>query len=557
MNLTMKRTRRGGEVLPEQLPEVLSAAPRVRRIIRHLAGYAPAGADAGLAEMKNLSPRKAPALAVRRPREVCIEAVGEGKPHGMTMMNGQIYFVRGTTLYGPGSDGQPVAIGTVSDTDKVMIAFGGELLIFPDKVYLDRDTGTLKPMEIQTASCSGCQFAKNTIVLSTSYTWEGLGFRAGDCVSCYNANGSDDTPAGHYRLISISGRTATINASFDVNMSRTMLFARHIPDFSDLCVSGERLYGTVGGEVYVSAVGSAFDWLSPDTDDKGPCHLIAAGEGDFTACLPWQGYVIFFKKDGICKLVGNRSKNYVLTEIPAPGIPEGMNKTLCEVGGALYYYGTAGVYRYTGGYPETIGRPWGGANLFGVPEARYVSGVGGTDGMAYYVSLKTAEGTGRLFLYDPAAARFYAEDNLCPVATLTTPGFLIMQTSDGRILLTASDGRRAGMAAAELELVGASAQLIAMRPDDGGYWRPLAVTIRATAPEKATLTLKAAFSDGSIGLDATPDRAVTLGQVSGAMVDRRLVFPMVVAPCDGVVLFLEMSGEWEIGEISLACEMCR
>ncbi len=557
MKLTIKRARRGGEVLPEQLPEVLSTAVQTRCVIDHFTGYAPADTNVGLAEMQNLSPHKAPVLAVRRPREVWVGAVGSGKPHGMTLMNGQVYFVRGTTLYGPGNGGQPAVIGTVTDTDKIMVAFNGELLIFPDKVYLDRDTGTLKSMEIARVTCNNCQFTKNTIVLGSDKTWEGLGFRPGDSVTCYNTNGSDAAPAGSYRILSMSGRTATISTTFEVLMSRNMIMAREVPDFSTLCVSGERLYGAVDGEIYVSAAGSAFDWFGPDTDGKGPARLIAASEGSITACLPWQGYAIFFKEDRIIKLLGNRAVAYTLTDIPAPGIPAGMGKTLCEIGGALYYYGVSGIYRYTGSYPEAIGLPGDGAHLPGEEHPGYVGGVGGTDGISYYIALKTAANATRLFLYHPLLRRFYAEDDTYPAAMVTRRGFLGMQMADGRILLTASDGRTAGLASAESGAVTASARLVAMRPEDDGYWRPLRVTLRATGPTNGTLTLKAILSDGAAGLDAIPGRAVTVGQVSGAMVDRRVTFPLTAALCDAAVLILEMNGEWEVGEVALLCEKCR
>ncbi len=516
-----------------------------------------------LSDMRNLSPLAHPALAVRTPRALLAPSRGMGLPHGMALLGEALYLVQGTTLYRitspiaaakSATGATATAVGTVSDSDKRMAVFGGRLLILPDKLYVDSD-GTLHPMELETGVIPQVVFDAGSVTLPEGQTWAALGFAAGDGLSVINAD--DDTPApeGDYRIRSLRGRVATLTGGFSAPYTSDARFARRIPDLDGLCVSGDRVYGFAGDEILVSAAGSAFCWAGPVDDGSGAARLRASSAGAITACAPWQGYVVYFKADRIFRLLGSRADSFELSETPAPGVPAPLAGTLAEVGGALYYHGDAGVYRYTGHYPERV------ATLPGEVSDTVVGGLAGTDGAGYYLSLgRRAAGaplpTWRLYLYDPARDTWYAEDSLRPVSTALlraasgAESYLALQAAEGAIWLTRADGRVAGFALSEVPATGApfaTATFPADHAHEPEGYRPVTLTLRASAPAGASLKVLASFV--APGEDVTPP-ATELATFTGPMTDRTLRIPLCPSVCDAMTVGLEMSPGWVIHAVS-------
>ncbi len=569
---------KAGDAPTDRLPARLPATPRRERM--RLTSFG--GLDMGghrpwsMADMKNLSPRKAPFLATRLPRELLCPAQGSGTPHGMALMEGDLYFVEGRTLFRIADVASAVragvtveTVGTLSDTDKILTVFDDRLLILPDKQYVDAADGLLHPMELDSGVLRQIRFSGRILTLPAGASWQTMGFRQGDSIYVINADDVNPAPEGYYRLEVVTASMAMISSEFPVLTTSDARIKRVVPDMDGMGVCGNRLFGYRGKEIYIGAEGETFGWQGEQADGRGPATLHAGSEGDITACAQWQSYMMFFKHSSVLRVVGNRSDSFSLVEMAAPGIPKGLAHTLCEICGELYYQSDAGVYRF-----GTVAQKPVGIGKLG--DARPVGGCGGTDGECYYLDLvtETTDGipTHRRYLYKPGADTWYAEDNIRAKDTVSMDGFICTRDADGRLWVSRADGRQMGCAVRESDLSGPIRSGVtfcadyAHEPD--GY-RPVNLYLRATSRKDAELRVRASFADGRVGRDAemplmsdetgihgTPGNVTELSAFAGEMQDRLLRIPLPPVRCDHMILTLDMIGEWEIGALITEYELC-
>ena len=526
------------------LPARLPGTPK--RILFHMGKElgmdTPFGGSKALAEGMNLSPRRGQEVASRLPRRMFMTDYGSGTPHGMTVFNGMLIFARGTGLFAT-DDGVTVrTLGSVSDTDKSFIIFGERLYMYPDKLYLERNAMP-KPVELDTGVIPGAQFSGNTLRLPSGYNWTDLGFGVGDCVRVVNADDSEPAPEGYYRIVKLHAGTATMAQSFPSTYTSNARFLRTVPDLTACCVCGDRVYGIAGQSIHVSAAGSATDFYSRSTGDGSHAVTIAGGtEGDFTALSPWQGYVVFFKSDRICKLLGSRADSFTLQDRQGVGVPAALAKTLCAVGDAIYYASEGSVWRYRGQEPEWI-CSLGGISVTG--------GCGGTDGRAYYLSMD-ADGASRTALYLPETGKWYPEDTLPMGTMICRDDLLWMQDGVGRIWTSSSDGRRQATGYDETSVLGPVIASMTLHPDrteTPAGMRLTSLWVRATGRGVGFLRVYAAFAEGAASVDATREGEILLGEFSSPMTDRQLTVPVLAGLCDAATIRLEMTGEWIIHDV--------
>ncbi len=359
--------------------------------------------DGAIWDMENITSDYYPLLA-SRPARYRVRTLSE--PGGLFAHDG-LFWVDGDGFYANG-----VRKGTVTAGEKVMAALGPSVIIFPDKLYYNTETDLFGSLEaevtasvtIQNGTYAGEDAEANTITGSVAWTDY---FAVGDAVTI---SGAEKHPANNKTAIirEIDGDELRFyENAFEIadgGDKETLTLKREVPDMDFICSNENRLWGCKGDTIYASKLGDAtnfnvFDGVATDS------YAVDVGSaGDFTACVSYLGYPIFFKEDGIYKVYGSKPSNFQVMGSATLGVEAGSHKSLAVAGEVLFYLSRAGIVAYSGGIPQNISRAFG--------TDRYRSAVGGSDGLKYYVSLSGADGAYALFVYDTRYNLWCKEDAL-------------------------------------------------------------------------------------------------------------------------------------------------
>jgi hypothetical protein len=214
-------------------------------------------------------------------------------------------------------------------------------------------------------------------------------------------------------------------APADYTESGTVTLLRSVPDLDCVCVNENRLWGCRGDTIYASALGdpfnfNVFDGLSTDSWQSGTVDA-----GDFTACISFMGYPIFFKEEAVYKVYGDRPDNFQWTPSARLGVRKGCSRSLAVAGETLFYLSRAGVCAYTGGIPAVISGALGA-------DARWENASAGSDGVRYYVSMSDGASFS-LFVYDTRYKVWHREDASHALGFAFWDGSLSMLCDDGNI----------------------------------------------------------------------------------------------------------------------------
>lgn len=178
---------------------------------------------------------------------------------------------------------------------------------------------------------------------------------------------------------------------------------RRVPTLDHVCVHKNRMWGCHYGydqnshrtvnEIYASKLGDCTNWyvfqgLSTDS------YSLTVGEmGQFTGCISFQGYPHFFKENVIYKIYGDYPSEYQLVENHCLGVQAGSGKSLAIVGNYLLYKAVSDVCIFDGSSPVSISKPLSRTDMF------YDAVAGGCKDK-YYISMQTAAGATRMFVFD-------------------------------------------------------------------------------------------------------------------------------------------------------------
>lgn len=183
-----------------------------------------------------------------------------------------------------------------------------------------------------------------------------------------------------------------------------LTFKREVPDLDYICVNENRLWGCKGDSIYASKLGdptnfNVFDGLSTDSwqSDVGD-------KGDFTACISYLGYPMFFKEESVIKVYGDKPSNFQWTPSARFGVAAGSHRSLAVANETLFYLSPAGIVAYSGGIPTVISQPLG-------VQKRWSDASAGSDGLRYYVCMKDENGNYGIFVYDTKNGMWHKEDN--------------------------------------------------------------------------------------------------------------------------------------------------
>ena len=400
-----------------------------------------AGAAPGaISAMENLTGADAPALSTRPARKT-LRAL-HGAPHGLCAAGDRLLSAEGTGLYvdGVAAPGQALA-----DSDKAFAVLGRRVLIFPDKVCWTAEDG-LQPLEAS-YTAAGLVFSdgtyagepaeKNTVTTAG----DPFPFRAGDGVTipaCAPTGGVEKTAV--VREVSGDGRTLRFSENcFAENgtVSETLTLARTVPDLDFLCVNENRVWGCRGDVIACCKLGDVTNWNVFDGLSTDAWQGETGTAGDFTACVSFLGYPVFFKADRIFKVYGSRPSNFEVLASAAQGVASGAAASAATAGESLYYLSPAGFVRYGGGFPGAVDAPL---------DAHYTAAVGGGDGRRYFVSALRSGGARELLSFDPQTGLWHREDDLAVHSLCRCASALYAQSEQELLCLSDPAGAVGGTA---------------------------------------------------------------------------------------------------------------
>lgn len=183
-----------------------------------------------------------------------------------------------------------------------------------------------------------------------------------------------------------------------------MRLVRKIPEMDFVCELDNRLWGcsSENHEIYACRLGDPSNWYSYAGLASDAYAVTVGSQGDFTGCIPYLGYVYFFKEDCIHQIYGTEPSNYTITTIKARGCQKGSEKSLCIVDEVLYYKSPEGVCRFDGTIPQEISEDLG--------TEQYAEAVGGVLCSKYYVCMKNIWLRHVIFVYDTRLGMWHKED---------------------------------------------------------------------------------------------------------------------------------------------------
>lgn len=358
--------------------------------------YSDAYQDGDLAESLNISTRRFPFLTTRRARQK-MDAYSNVSA---LSARGSLVVVQGTDLIYDGK-----VVGQVTAGEKQFAVVNTKLVIWPDKVYLDLMTETVKPMGAK-ASGKGVKFTSEYGDLTiTGSGWPDLTtlFNVGDGVKI-----SGSTKAKNNATLKILSMTATVlnfgaGLFEDVTESGTITIEREVPDMDYICEANNRLFGCSSElqTIYCSAFGDPINFNINEGIATDSYAVTVGSDGDFTGCCKHGSSVLFWKEARLHKLLGTYPQEYSMYDYTIEGLQKGSHKSLQVINEVLYYMGTHGVYAYSGGLPSRLSDNFG--------EKYFSDGVAGTDGDNYYLSVKDGEEYS-LLVYETKSGFWFRED---------------------------------------------------------------------------------------------------------------------------------------------------
>lgn len=391
------------------------------------------GAGEGeLWDMRNLTGDHYPVLS---PREKRVKLDTLENPGGIFSW-GRLVWVDGDGFYYGGE-----WKGEVTPGLKTFASLGPNIVIFPDKCYYNRKTDTFGGMEshwegeklsFQDGLLYEEEAAANT-VRAEGTDWSEY-FQAGDAVTI---SGCTIQPGNNKTVIirAIDGdklyfyeNVFTLAEEGAYEETGTMTVARTVPDLLFLCENENRLWGCTEDTIYASKQGDIFNWNVYDGLESDAWALTPGSAGEFTGCVSYKGYAVFFKEDQIYKVYGSTPSSYSVSGSATLGLKAGCERSLAVAGETLFYLGTKGVMAYAGGIPQPVSSALG-------PE-RFQKSVGGSDGLKYYASMQGEDGSWGLYVFDTETNFWYREDETEATHFALHDGELYLLNAEGGIWCT-------------------------------------------------------------------------------------------------------------------------
>lgn len=417
--------------------------------------------DTALTEMVNMSPDAIPSLTPRKARRHIAEVSGAVTICNPEYTGGELTSftgVRENSFYYKGvkAEGAPLLDGAKSIAD-----FNGRICIFPDKVYYDYlpdvETGEvsnrLVSMEKE-LSVTNAKFYSSysevtgeyTAYISASDAGFDTNFSIGDSIvisGCSNDANNTKPIQSRRETASADSIVSVVVDGVSKNRMDVILYNKNgekvkfknvtesgeitvklaVPDMDHICVHNNRLWGTaVSGEyIYASRLGDCTNFYSFQGLGDDSWYSPVASAGGFTGICSYRTAVVAFKRGCIHHIYGDSPVNFSIPKQTFGGCIDG--RSICEIGGVLYYLSQNGFCAYSGGEPYGISPQL---------KLKYVSCASGCDGRHYYAAATREDGASDVLVYTPEADVWVREDDT-PFSDFCTYNGSIYGIADGHM----------------------------------------------------------------------------------------------------------------------------
>lgn len=379
--------------------------------------------------MQNLTCSDAPLLATRPGRTQTYPAAAPG---GLFASSAGLLWCAGTALYHDGA-----VAGMLTPGQKHFAELNGMVLIWPDKVCYrpaTREFGSAEavftgPVTLADGMYQGVAAKANTLTAQTDFRQS---FRAGDAVAISGCGDAKNNGTFIIRAVSDDGESLefyedTFTLSGTSQTESAVTVARRVPELDHVCAYGNRLWGCAGDTVYCTRLGDPLNWYWYDADADGPLSTAAwsvdtGSPGRFTGCAAYRGCVVFTKQDVLYKLYGTKPENFQLIASSLAGAEASSGASFAVANETLLFLAPSGVMATTGGTPRRVSDCLGRA---------LTHGVGGSDGVRYYLSARDENDDAHLFVYDTRTALWSREDDFAAAGFAWYGGVLYAQDETG------------------------------------------------------------------------------------------------------------------------------
>ena len=316
------------------------------------------------------------------------------------------------------------------------------------------DTSTATHMLKQYSTSSAMWMEIPTVYTRISVAGIGKNFADYDGVTISGAaiGGDDEKLAAQIKALNsdmiIYGRGddyIIVTALIDKTVTQTsgsITVERKVPKMNYVCEANNRLWGCYYGmrdgkvlnEIYSCKLGDFKNWncfMGISTDS----YRVSVGtDGEFTGCIAYQSYPLFFKENSVHKIYGMQPSAYQVQTSSCRGVQRGSNRSMVVVNEVLYYKSRTDICAYDGSMPLGVSSQLG--------EVTYYEASAGTHGGKYYVSMRDAEGAWSLYVYDTKYSLWHREDASHAIAFTAWNDALYMMDADKKQIwdLNASTG---------------------------------------------------------------------------------------------------------------------
>lgn len=404
-------------------------------------------ADGEWAKLKNVSDRFFPAIGARPERG--LKTATYTDPKGIMYKNG-LFHIDGTKAYYKG-----VAKFDVSGSEKQLVGLGAYIVVFPDGIiyntfkdeaeriqaeYVQSGTITFAPLSKDsaftkiTATDIGKTFAKNdNVYISGLPTSSPISGTFNDTTKIISASDTD------YIVV-----TGALTETYTFNSG--LKFERKMPKMDFVAEKDNRLFGcsSENHEIYCCKLGDPKNWYNYETGADNAWAATVGSDGDFTGCVKYSTYMMFFKEAAVHILRGYKPSNFQLNEKDVPGVRKGCDRSIQVIDETLYYVGRDGVYSYDGSIPQKISN-----NI----TADISDAVAGQYKSKLYISCKL-DGEQTLLVYDTQKGIWDVEDN---------ETFKFADESDGMLYFVDSENNHTS-------ICGSRDELISWSMESGNLW---------------------------------------------------------------------------------------